>query len=1022
MVTDIRRNRPGAHSFFVLGKILVVLILISSANLELKAQDRCGTVSYTKLQLEKNLIREDETKFEQWLSLRRQKLEMRVNAAAIFKIPVVVHVIHNGESIGSGTNISDEQILSQLRVLNNDFNRVNADTSKTPSEFLSLAGRINIEFVLAKQSPDGNVTSGIVRVKGTRSQWTLDDNAALKRLSYWPAEDYLNIWVTDIASTILGYAQFPVSDLPGLEDPEGNRLTDGVVLDYRIVGSSQDGSFNLTNNFNRGRTATHEVGHFLGLRHIWGDDEGKCGGNGDYVDDTPDQGNSSSGCPSHPQVSCNVQAMFQNYMDYTNDLCMNLYTKQQVERMLTVLENSPRRASLLTSHGLYEPVLADDDLALVSINSPSSYECSGELLPSVVVRNKGANDVFSAKIQFSIGSEVRETKEISFGSLPTNVEAEVFFSVVSLPAGTTDFRFEILQTNSRSDGESSDNFMVVETQVPDQQQTPFSEAFNNLPASWTLINEGGDLTWSVAQTGAIGNSANSALVMQYFSSDNEIGEKDIAVTPVIDLREATSPFLAFDVAYAQYQNRADVLEVHLILDCNIDISAETAIYSKGGNELSTASSFNGSFTPNESQWRREVINLQDYIGKGRVQIAFVGISDNGNNIFVDNVAVRTEVSENVAIKEVTNPSPVHCYNEVLPTLLVENRGDVPIHSLKVIYSSNNNSTQTKFVNDQFVLAPGEETLVNLAAVEFVDGVNTLWFEVIEPNGFMDIDLTDNAVRVNTVVSHSEDKIPLRKNFDEGKEETWQIVSPSGNKNWQATATNYDRSLFFPGDSTRLSDTVHFSWFVSPSLDLSHTTTASLFFDLSHSARGIDSSKDLSGTAFQVLASRDCGATFDEVLFSSNEMLTAESLKQVANVPVSESDWTRYYINLNGFAGVSGARIAFVVSSAIQDDIYLDNIEFFLSDDPSPAIISDLYSLYPNKIKHEKSFYVTFNLPDRQSVAYELVDITGRQVGARELTDVLNQTYKIDVDLASSGVYLVRLLIDQRYYVSRIVVY
>ena len=241
-----------------------IVILLSVGFVTISAgQDRCGTVEYIKKLREKNLIRENDKKFEQWLSRRQQNIGSRISAVSIFRIPVVVHVIHNGEAVGSGTNISDAQILSQIKVLNSDFKRLNADTINTPADFSPFAGKINMEFVLARQSPQGTATTGIVRVKGSKRQWSLDDNNTLKALSYWPAENYLNIWVTDIASTIMGYAQFPVSDLPGLEDAEDNRLTDGVVLDYRIVGSSEDGSFNLTTSFNKGRTATHEVGHFL---------------------------------------------------------------------------------------------------------------------------------------------------------------------------------------------------------------------------------------------------------------------------------------------------------------------------------------------------------------------------------------------------------------------------------------------------------------------------------------------------------------------------------------------------------------------------------------------------------------------------------------------------------------------------------------------------------------------------------------------------------------------------------------
>ena len=301
-----------------------------------------------------------------------------------------------------------------------------------------------------------------------------------------------------------------------------------------------------------------------------------------------------------------------------------------------------------------------------------------------------------------------------------------------------------------------------------------------------------------------------------------------------------------------------------------------------------------------------------------------------------------------------------------------------------------------------------------------DGENTVSFELTQPNGFNDVDVSDNKLQVKAIVSAAEDKIPLRKNFDgDDGENAWQIVSPFGNRNWEITSTNYDRSLYFEGGDNGSDQ--EYSWFVSPVLDFSDAVTASVFFDLSFQHKSIDSIKDPLQEVFKVLASRDCGKSFDEVLFSSNERSLSESNMEADLVPTSASDWKQTFINLNSLVGEESVRIAFVVSGAISSRLYVDNIEFFLSDNPLPFSTSELYTLYPSKIDEAKSFYVTFNLDNRQPVVYELVDMAGRQVGSKELTDVLNQTYKIDIENTSSGIYLVRLLIDDKYYVSRIVV-
>lgn len=316
------------------------------------SQQRCGTDLYNQMMRNNNLVLEREDQFEQWLMQNmRVKKSKNVNQRSEsepYQIRVVVHVIHNGEALGQATNIADAQIRSQIEVLNNDFKRLNADAINTPSEFQSLAGSVNIEFVLANQDPEGLPSSGINRVKGTKTSWTIQDNKDLKSLSYWSSTHYLNIWVCNLTD-YLGYTQFPVSTIPGLENSPANQLTDGIIIWYKAFGSTDAGNFNLDPSYNKGRTTTHEMGHFLGLRHLWGE-KNDCTGN-DYVEDTPPQHSSMSGCPSHPQKQCPsnnpVSAMFQNFLDFTDDNCQNLFTKGQVDRMITVLENSPRRSSLL---------------------------------------------------------------------------------------------------------------------------------------------------------------------------------------------------------------------------------------------------------------------------------------------------------------------------------------------------------------------------------------------------------------------------------------------------------------------------------------------------------------------------------------------------------------------------------------------------------------------------------------------------------------------------------------------------
>ncbi len=258
-----------------------------------------------------------------------------IERTAIVTIPVVVHVVWNTTT----QNISDARINSQIATLNADFQKLNADASKTPSIYSSLVADCQIAFKLATKDQTGQPTTGIDRRATASSVTAFTTNNAMKYtaqggLDAWDATKYLNLWSCNMSGGILGYAQFP----------GGAAATDGVVILYSAFGTTPTGAYNL------GRTATHEVGHWLNLRHIWGDDNKSCKGS-DLVDDTPSQADENYGCPNFAiNKSCqNAGDMSMNYMDYTDDACMYMFTTGQKTRMQAVINGV--RASLKTSPG-----------------------------------------------------------------------------------------------------------------------------------------------------------------------------------------------------------------------------------------------------------------------------------------------------------------------------------------------------------------------------------------------------------------------------------------------------------------------------------------------------------------------------------------------------------------------------------------------------------------------------------------------------------------------------------------------
>lgn len=317
----------------------------------------CGTMEVLAAQLAA-----DPAQAQRMASIEAQTRQLLANpalqrsTAGTVIIPVVVHVLYNT----AAQNISDAQVQSQIDVLNEDYQKLNADANKTPGIYAGLAANTSVQFVLAKRDPSGLATTGIIHKLTKTSSWSTNDavkNSKRGGDNAWDATQYLNMWACNLGQGLLGYAQFP----------GGSASTDGVVILYSAFGSrAKNAAGTYISSYDLGRTATHEVGHWLNLRHIWGDDNGACTGS-DLVADTPNQGAENYGCPAFPHVSCtNSGDMSMNYMDYVDDACMYMFSTGQSQRMNALFAAGGARAGLLTSQGGTAP-------RALATSSPASF-------------------------------------------------------------------------------------------------------------------------------------------------------------------------------------------------------------------------------------------------------------------------------------------------------------------------------------------------------------------------------------------------------------------------------------------------------------------------------------------------------------------------------------------------------------------------------------------------------------------------------------------------------------------------
>jgi PKD repeat protein len=574
------------------------------------SQRTCGTMDHL------NMIQQADPKIIQ----RRMEIEAFTQnfaqqqaasrAQVIYNIPVVFHVVYNT----AGENIPDSRLVEQLNVLNKDFRKMNADTNLVPTVWKPLAADCEINFCLATIDPSGNPTTGITRT--STSVTSFSQNDAVKYTAQggrdiWDRNFYLNIWVCDLGGGLLGYAQFP----------GGAAATDGVVIDYAYTGLT-----GASAPYNKGRTATHEVGHWFNLLHIWGDDGGACNGS-DNVADTPNQADATGGCPSGVQTdNCATAApgyMWMNYMDYTDDACMYFFTNGQKARVQACM-SGPRSALALSNRcGAVAPT--------ASFTATPVTGCA----PMTVVFTNA-----------SFGSPTSYLWNFGNGATSTQTNPTYTYTV----PGT--YTVTLTATNGIGSNTNTQTNLITVANSFVGTALPFTETFESgvfTTNNWVLENPDNSTTWDIATVAGTTPGSKAAWMDNY--NYNAVGQRDGMVTKSLNLSGLVSATMTFDHAYKRYYttNRSDSLVIYVSTNsCSNNWTRVFAVGENGSQTFATTTGTGGNaFTPTgANQWCAAsgnapcyTINLTPYVGNNDVRVRFQAYCDYGNNLYIDNINI-----------------------------------------------------------------------------------------------------------------------------------------------------------------------------------------------------------------------------------------------------------------------------------------------------------------------------------------------------------------------------------------------
>lgn len=537
-----------------------------------------------------------------WVATNQQDPDFA--ARAVRTIPVAVHVVYNT----AAQNVSDAAVQSMITQLNADYRKTNTALNSARAAVQGFATDVQIEFCLAQRTPSGAATNGIEHVQTSTTSFNYSSNPnAMKSTTTgganpWNPQKYLNIWIVDLAGSgpstggVAGYAYLPTTGMHGSS-------IDGLVIEYSIGMNNE--------------TWTHEIGHYLGLHHTWGDLSSNACGNvypdtDDGFSDTPDSKAPNYGCSYVQSCSGNSSYgdQYENFMDYSN--CTVLFTAQQANYMNNILTNT--RSSLITNNLACTPIGGP----LASFTATPTSVCVGQ---TVQFTSTSTGTGLTYSWSFAGG-----TPSTSTAQNPT---------VTYSAAGTYSVTLTVT-SGGQSNTATQTNYITVSG----SNALPLTEGFESAtfpPTGWTLTNGDAATTWvRTTSASGYGTSSASAYVNNY--NYQTVAQKDWLITPSYNFSGVTAGRIKWDYAYAPFNQTgySDSLEVLYSTNCG---ATWTSLWRRGGTSLGTATASGSNFVPTSTQWKTDSVSLAALSGQASVRFAFVNRNSYGNNIFLDNVNV-----------------------------------------------------------------------------------------------------------------------------------------------------------------------------------------------------------------------------------------------------------------------------------------------------------------------------------------------------------------------------------------------